>query len=274
MEGLVVNQKFWKNRNVFITGHTGFKGTWLVILLNQLGAKVNGYALSPDDEQSIFNVTKSKALVSKHQIGNVVNLQELTVAMKQGKPDVVIHLAAQSLVKKGYLEPVETYQTNVMGSLNVLEAVRNTPSVRVVLNVTSDKCYTNSASSACLKESAPLGGKDPYSSSKGCSELITNAYQHSFLDTLGMGVATARSGNVIGGGDYASDRIVPDVIRAINANHSLQLRQPQAIRPWCHVLETLSGYLCLCEHCIVILSNTQVAGILVLTSKIMFVYKK
>ena len=242
----------FQNKRVFLTGHTGFKGGWLTLWLQRLGAEVTGYALEPPTSPSLYEVARvASGIASIH--GDIRDLPGLQQALHQACPQIVFHLAAQSLVRHGYQNPVDTYATNVMGTLNLLEAVRQTPGVRAVVIVTSDKCYENREWVWGYREDEPLGGHDPYSNSKGCAELITRAYRDSYFNpttTAGHGaaIASARAGNVIGGGDWAADRLVPDLLRAIQAGAPAVIRSPHAIRPWQHVLEPLSGYLRLAER--------------------------
>ena len=245
---------------MFITGHTGFKGSWLCLWLQQLGAEVTGYALQPPTNPSLFEVAQVGQ--GMHSIiGDIRDGEALASAMKAAAPDVVIHMAAQPLVRYSYIAPVETYSTNVMGTVHLLEAVRKTPSVRAVVNVTSDKCYENKEWIWGYRENEPMGGFDPYSSSKGCAELVTASYRQSFFQSSTINhnpstiphqpstaVATARAGNVIGGGDWADDRLIPDILRAISEGRPVIIRNPHAIRPWQHVLEPLSGYLQLAQR--------------------------
>lgn len=246
-----MNPSFWQGKKVFLTGHTGFKGSWLSLWLQSLGAEVTGFALNPPTNPSLFEVagvTKDMRSI----IGDVRDLSSLQKALLEAKPDIVIHMAAQPLVRYSYANPVETYATNVMGSVHLLEAVRNTSSVKAVVNVTSDKCYENKEWVWGYREDEPMGGYDPYSNSKGCAELVTAAYRSSFFNVddyakHGVAVASARAGNVIGGGDWADDRLIPDFMRAIVAGETVIIRSPNAIRPWQHVLEPLSGYLLLAE---------------------------
>ena len=240
--------KFWQGKKVFLTGHTGFKGGWLSLWLQNMGAQVYGYALTPPTIPNFFNVANVAKNLAAHTIADIRNIDALEKAMMQSQPDIVFHLAAQPLVRQSYLDPVETYTTNVMGTVNLFEAVRKTPSVRAVVNITTDKCYENRETLKPYHEEDAMGGYDPYSSSKGCSELVTAAYRRSFLSEAGVAVATARAGNVIGGGDWAADRLIPDFLRAIDANVELVIRSPHAIRPWQHVLEPLSGYIMLAER--------------------------
>ena len=242
---------FWRGKRVFVTGHTGFKGSWLSLWLQQVGAQVTGYALQPPTHPSLFEVAQvAQGMISI--IGDIRDGAMLTNAMRQAAPDIVIHMAAQPLVRRSYVDPVETYSTNVMGTIHLLEAVRQTPSVRAVVNVTTDKCYENKEWAWGYRENEPMGGFDPYSSSKGCAELVTAAYRNSFFNSAKhsehqVALATARAGNVIGGGDWAEDRLIPDILRAIQAGQPVNIRNPHATRPWQHVLESLSGYLALAE---------------------------
>lgn len=242
-----INNDFWLNKCVFLTGHTGFKGGWLALWLQAMGAKVTGYALSPPTEPNFFTVADVAQGLERHIIADIRDGETLKHAMQSAQPDIVLHLAAQPLVRYSYAEPVETYQTNVIGTVNVLEAVRATSSVKTVVNITTDKCYENREWLWGYRENEALGGFDPYSSSKACAELVTAAYRQSFLQTQGVAVASARAGNVIGGGDWAADRLIPDFLRAIDAGQPLIIRSPDSIRPWQHVLEPLSGYLLLAE---------------------------
>jgi CDP-glucose 4,6-dehydratase len=251
VESLVVNQAFWKGKRVLMTGHTGFKGSWLSLWLQSMGAQVAGYALAPPTNPSLFEAARV-GMGMTSIIGDIRDLERLRAAFAEHKPEIVIHMAAQPLVRYSYVEPVETYSTNVMGSVNLLEAVRSTPSVRAVVNVTSDKCYENREWSWGYRENEAMGGYDPYSSSKGCAELVTAAYRNSYFHpekykTHGVAIASGRAGNVIGGGDWAGDRLIPDIMRAITQGKPVDIRNPQAIRPWQHVLEPLSGYLMLAQ---------------------------
>ena len=239
---------FWQDKKVFLTGHTGFKGGWLSLWLQSLGAQVYGYALPPSKTPNLFTVANvSKGLIGS-TIADIRDAASLEKAMLSAQPDIVLHLAAQPLVRHSYVDPVETYSTNVMGTVNLFEAVRKTSSVRAIVNVTTDKCYENREWVWPYREDEAMGGYDPYSSSKGCSELVTAAYRRSFLANAGIAVATARAGNVIGGGDWAEDRLIPDFLRAIDKEQTLIIRSPDAIRPWQHVLEPLAGYLLLAEQ--------------------------
>jgi CDP-glucose 4,6-dehydratase len=247
-----LDSKFWGGKRVFVTGHTGFKGAWLCLLLKELGAEVWGYALAPPTEPSLFKLARIDELVSSTE-GDVRDLNPLTSALQACAPDVVIHLAAQALVRASYREPAATYATNVMGTVHLLEGVRQAGGVRVVLNVTSDKCYRNVETLRGYQEDQPMGGHDPYSSSKGCAELVTEAYRNSYFSNPAIAaarvaLASARAGNVIGGGDWAADRLIPDIVRCCALGHQVEIRNPGAIRPWQHVLEPLSGYLQLAER--------------------------
>jgi CDP-glucose 4,6-dehydratase len=240
-----VDSAFWPGKRVFVTGHTGFKGSWVCLLLRHLGASVVGYSL-PADRPSLFEQARIAESVSSIE-GDVRSLDAFRTALAAHKPEIVIHMAAQSLVRRSYADPVETYATNVMGTVNLLAALRAVPSVRAVLVVTSDKCYENREWVWGYRETDAMGGFDPYSSSKGCAELVTAAFRRSFLGSDRLGLATARAGNVIGGGDWSPDRLVPDAIRAFRSGTTLQVRQPRAVRPWQYVLEPLTGYLILIQ---------------------------
>ena len=244
---MVVNPAFWRGRRVFLTGHTGFKGGWLSLWLAELGAEVHGYALAPPTEPNLFTTAGVEKRLAASTLADIRDAAKLEQAMQAARPEVVLHLAAQPLVRQSYAEPVETFAVNVMGTVNLLEAVRRTPGVKAVVNVTTDKCYENREWVWPYRENEALGGHDPYSGSKACSELATAAWRRSFLDAAGVQVASARAGNVIGGGDWAADRLVPDFLRALDAGRPLVVRSPLATRPWQHVLEPLSGYLTLAE---------------------------
>jgi CDP-glucose 4,6-dehydratase len=246
-----MNKQFWKNRRVFLSGHTGFKGGWLSLWLQQLGAEITGYALAPPTQPNLFEVANIESGMNSI-IGDVRDGNTLKRAVSEACPEVVIHMAAQPLVRYSYSNPEETYSTNVMGLVNLLEAVRTTPGIKSFVNVTSDKCYENKEWPWGYRENDPMGGYDPYSNSKGCAELITACYRNTYFNPEkysehGVAIASARAGNVIGGGDWAEDRLVPDMIRAISKGESVEIRNPDAIRPWQHVLEPLSGYLKLVE---------------------------
>jgi len=247
-----MNTRFWHGRHVFITGHTGFKGSWLSLWLHAMGARLSGYALQPPTLPSLYETAKVGACVNSIT-ADIRDLRSLTRAMQGASPEVVIHMAAQPLVRYAYINPVETYATNVMGTVNLFEAVRATPSVRAVINVTSDKCYENFGWTRGYREDDPMGGYDPYSSSKGCAELVSAAYRSSYfngkdIENQDVAVATVRAGNVVGGGDWGSERLVPSVIQAFERDEPVAIRYPNAVRPWQHVLEPLRGYLLLAER--------------------------
>jgi CDP-glucose 4,6-dehydratase len=251
LEGVVVNDSFWHGRKVFLTGHTGFKGGWLSLWLQRLGAEVTGFSLASPTNPSLFAVAKVEMGMTSI-IGDIRDGEALSRAMEAARPDVVIHMAAQSLVRHSYVNPVETYSTNVMGTVHLLEAVRAVGTVRAVIVVTSDKCYENREWVWSYRENDPMGGYDPYSNSKGCSELVVAAYRSSYFNPAnyekhGVALASARAGNVIGGGDWAADRLIPDMLRAAALGQPVVIRSPHAIRPWQHVLEPLAGYMLLVE---------------------------
>ncbi len=244
---MLPDPSFWQHKRVFVTGHTGFKGGWLSLWLHRLGAEVKGYALAPERAPNLFNVAGVDGVLQS-EIGDVNDLQQLQASMVAFDPDIVIHLAAQPLVRRSYREPIATYETNVMGTVKLLEAARACAKLRSVVCVTTDKCYENREWSRGYREEDAMGGYDPYSSSKGCAELVIAAYRRSFLAAQGVGVASARAGNAIGGGDWSEDRLVPDLLHAFARQALLQVRYPMAIRPWQHVLEPLCGYLLLAEQ--------------------------
>jgi CDP-glucose 4,6-dehydratase len=242
---------FWQGRRVLVTGHTGFKGSWLSLWLQRLGAEVTGYALAPATDPALFTLARVDRGMD-HREGDVRDLEALTRVLRQTRPEVVLHLAAQALVRDSYATPVETFHTNVLGTVNLLEAVRTVGGVRAAVVVTSDKCYENREWPWGYREDEAMGGHDPYSASKGCAELVAASYRRSFFPAErhgdhGLALATARAGNVIGGGDWAKDRLVPDILRAIGAGREVVIRSPGALRPWQHVLEPLAGYLALAE---------------------------
>lgn len=247
-----IDPDFWKGRRVLLTGHTGFKGSWLSLWLHALGADVHGLALPSPTHPSLFE-TIDAAYGMTSCIGDIRDYQTVARAMSEAEPEIVLHMAAQPLVRLSYGQPVETYATNVMGTVHVLEAARHQPSVRAIVNVTTDKCYENREWVWGYRENEPMGGADPYSSSKGCAELVSAAYRSSYFNPADYGgrhrvaLATARAGNVIGGGDWAADRLIPDILRAFEAGQSVAIRNPLATRPWQHVLEPLSGYLLLAQ---------------------------
>lgn len=243
-----MDHAFWQGKRVFVTGHTGFKGGWLCLLLHRLGAQLYGYALQPPTTPALFDLARVGSVLQQQTIADVRDGGALRNAMKAAAPDIVIHLAAQPILRLSYTLPVETYETNVMGTVHVLESVRQVPSVRAVLNITSDKCYENKETHEAYKETDPMGGFDPYSSSKGCAELVAAAYARSYFSKGGACLASARAGNVIGGGDWAPDRLMTDIIAALSQNRAPVLRNPLSVRPWQHVLEPLSGYLRAIEY--------------------------
>lgn len=246
MENLVITSSFWLGRRVFVTGHTGFKGSWLALMLSRLNARATGFALAPPTRPSLFALAKAADHIEDLR-GDVRDLDAVTRAMRATAPEIVIHMAAQPLVRESYADPVATYAANVMGTAHVLDAARRTESVRAVLVVTTDKCYENRDWVWGYRETDALGGHDPYSSSKACAELVAAAYRDSFCRERGVEILSARAGNVIGGGDFAADRILPDALRAFVSGRALKVRNPGAVRPWQHVLEPLSGYLALIE---------------------------
>lgn len=243
-----VNPEFWNGKKVFITGHTGFKGSWLSLWLQEMGAVVKGYSLEPNTNPNLFNEAKVAQNMDS-EIGDITNLNHITTSMVTFNPEVLIHMAAQPLVRLSYHEPVLTYATNVMGTVNVLEAARKCSQLKAIVSVTTDKCYENKEWPWGYRENEPMGGHDPYSSSKGCAELVTSAYRKSFFNgNNSASLASARAGNVIGGGDWSDDRLIPDILKAFKKNEPVIIRNPMATRPWQHVLEPLSGYLVLAEH--------------------------
>jgi CDP-glucose 4,6-dehydratase len=250
LENMVVRQvdpSFWNGKRVFVTGHTGFKGSWLCIWLNHMGAKVKGYALAPNTSPSLFNLAEVSSFIDS-EIEDIRDVKKIKKSMQEFDPEILIHMAAQPLVRLSYDQPVDTYMTNVMGTVNVLEAARVCNNLKAIVSVTTDKCYENKEWFWGYRENEAMGGHDPYSSSKGCAELVTSAYRNSFFNENGTAaLASARAGNVIGGGDWAIDRLIPDVLRAFNNKEAVIIRNPLATRPWQHVLEPLSGYLMLCE---------------------------
>jgi CDP-glucose 4,6-dehydratase len=238
---------WWKSRKVFVTGHTGFKGAWLCLLLEQLGARVRGYSLQPPTRPNLYSLAGLNERISGTE-GDVRDLSRLSAALREAAPEIVIHMAAQPLVRQSYQDPVNTFGTNVMGTVNLLEAVRSAGNVAAVVVVTTDKCYENREWVWGYREDEPMGGHDPYSSSKACAELVTSAYRRSFFHESSIAVASARAGNVIGGGDWARDRLIPDVINAFSKGRPVVIRNPESIRPWQFVLEPLVGYLTLAER--------------------------
>lgn len=247
-----MNSGFWRDKRVFLTGHTGFKGSWLSLWLQSLGADLTGFSLRPPSQPNLYDLANVAEGMQSH-IGDIRDLRVLQQAMQDARPEIVIHMAAQPLVRYSYQNPVETYSTNVMGTVHLLEAVRNTASVKAVVNITTDKCYENREWVWGYREHEPMGGYDPYSNSKGCAELVSSAYRSSFFngnsyEQHGVSLATVRAGNVIGGGDWAKDRLIPDILAAFEQGEVVNIRNPHAIRPWQHVLEPLRGYLTLAER--------------------------
>lgn len=250
MENMVASH-FWQNKKVLITGHTGFKGSWLALWLQELKAQVSGYALAPATHPNLFTLA-NVAEGMQSTIADIRDFESVKAAIKNYQPEIIIHMAAQPLVRYSYQNPIETYATNVMGTVNLLEAARQMGGVKTIVNVTTDKCYENKEWQWAYRENERLGGYDPYSNSKACSELVTSAYRNSYFNTetygkQGVALASARAGNVIGGGDWSADRLIPDIIRSLIAKKPVVIRNPHAIRPWQHVLEPLSGYLLLAE---------------------------
>lgn len=246
MEDLGLNQTFWGSRRVLLTGHTGFKGSWLLLMLETLGARVTGISLEPEAGGLFCQIAGATRCI--HIVNDIRDYAALHAIIAAAKPEIIFHLAAQPLVRRSYLDPLETIGTNVLGTANVLEAARGVDGLLAIVSVTTDKCYANDGRTAAYLESDRLGGHDPYSNSKACAELVTQCYRDSFFADRSVGVATARAGNVIGGGDYSADRLIPDIVRALSANLKPELRNPRAVRPWQHVLEPLSGYCLLAQR--------------------------
>lgn len=241
------NPDFWRGKRVLLTGHSGFKGSWLSLWLQAMGATLRGVALAPPTEPALFDVARV-AEGMEHCIADIRDFAAVKAQVDEFRPEIVIHMAAQPLVRLSYSQPIETYATNVMGTVHVLEAARQAGSVKAIVNITTDKCYENREWVWGYREDEPMGGHDPYSNSKGCAELVSGAYRKSFFKDAGIAIATARAGNVIGGGDWAVDRLIPDILRALQEKRPVLIRNPHAIRPWQHVLEPLSGYLLLAER--------------------------
>lgn len=242
-----MNREFWNKKRVFITGHTGFKGSWMSLWLQNCGAILKGFSLPPNTNPNLYSILSIEDGMES-EFGDIRNLECLNESLVGFSPDIVIHMAAQPLVRLSYESPVDTYSTNVMGTVNLLESVRSSSSARAVVNVTTDKCYENNEWVWSYRENEPMGGYDPYSNSKGCSELVTSAYRQSFFGSQSnVGLASARAGNVIGGGDWSSDRLIPDALKCFDKMQPVNIRNPSAIRPWQHVLEPITGYLTLAE---------------------------
>ena len=258
-----MNPAFWQNKNVLITGHTGFKGSWAALMLSGMGAKVHGFSLAPPTDPSLFEVGDVQSRMTSSTIADIRNHQAISDTVSSIKPDVILHLAAQSIVHTSYIDPVGTYATNVMGLVNLLDASKQLDTGCAIINVTSDKCYENREWVWSYRENDPMGGHDPYSSSKGCAELVAAAFRNSFLADKGIALASARAGNVIGGGDWADNRLVPDILSAHDRGEKLEIRNPTAIRPWQHVLEPVYGICKWPKSCVKIANNMKEPGILV-----------
>ncbi|SCB95524.1 CDP-glucose 4,6-dehydratase [Kosakonia oryziphila] len=248
----MIDASFWKGKRVFITGHTGFKGSWLTLWLQSMGAVLKGYSLNPPTEPSLYESAAVDDLIDS-TIGDIRNFDQLHAAISAFRPEIVFHMAAQPLVRLSYDEPIETYSTNVMGTVHLLEAVKRVGGVKAIVNITSDKCYENREWVWGYREHEAMGGYDPYSNSKGCAELVASAYRNSFFNEKdyakhGVALASVRAGNVIGGGDWAKDRLIPDILRSFENNQTVIIRNPHAIRPWQHVLEPLSGYITIAQR--------------------------
>ena len=242
-----VDRTFWKGKRVFLTGHTGFKGSWLSLWLEDMGAVVKGYSLEPYTEPSLFKVAKVSSCIES-EISDIRDYDKLKSSIESFSPNIILHLAAQPLVRDSYEDPLGTYETNVMGTANLLQASRELPNLKSIVIVTTDKCYENREWEWGYRENEAMGGHDPYSSSKGCAELVTSAFRRSFFQSTNVAIASARAGNVIGGGDWSKDRLIPDVLRSYNQGNQVVIRNPKATRPWQHVIEPLSGYLILAEE--------------------------
>jgi len=247
MESLVISTTFWKGKSVFLTGHTGFKGGWTSHWLSELGANVHGYSLQPPTKTNFFTETKLIERLASSTLADIRDYEGLEKAIHKAQPDILIHMAAQPLVRDSYIYPLDTFSSNVMGTINVLEAARQVASIRAVVNITTDKCYENKGWVWPYRESDQLGGYDPYSASKACAEIAASSYRNAYLSDSNIQLASVRAGNVIGGGDWAKDRLIPDFLRALDAGETLVIRSPDAIRPWQHVLEPISGYLILAQ---------------------------
>jgi len=246
-----MNPEFWKGKSVLLTGHTGFKGSWLSLVLQKLGVKLVGFSKSIPTKPSLFELAKvEEGMISIY--GDVRDQKLLEKTIDEHNPEIIIHMAAQAILRKSYEDPIETYETNVMGTVNLLESVRKVGGTKVILNITSDKCYENSGSNNHYKEEDPMGGFDPYSNSKGCAELVTASYRNSFFNSTefekhGIALASARAGNVIGGGDWGQDRLIPDIMQGIIDGKKIKIRNPNATRPWQYIMDPLNGYLMLIE---------------------------
>jgi CDP-glucose 4,6-dehydratase len=250
MRGASIDSNFWRNKKVFVTGHTGFKGSWLTVWLCSLGARVTGYALPPPTNPNMFYAAHIERHLFRSELGDVTDFNKLKSCLLVAQPDIIIHMAAQPLVRQSYMTPIDTFETNVMGTVNLLEAARNTPTVKSIVVITTDKCYENNDRTHGYVESDPMGGYDPYSGSKGCAELVVATYRRSYFSSAQSrcAIASARAGNVIGGGDWASDRLIPDALRAFESQTPIVIRNPHAVRPWQHVVEPLAGYLILAQR--------------------------
>ncbi len=247
MEELGLRSEFWTGRRVLLTGHTGFKGSWLLLMLDAMGAKVTGLSLAPATERAMFHQIKGERLCA-HHIADIRDAASVEAIVAKAQPEILLHLAAQPLVRRSYADPVESFATNVLGTAHVLNAARAIEGLKAIVSITTDKCYENIGQTKGYVEGDRLGGHDPYSNSKACAELVSQCFRDSYFAAKGIGVATARAGNVIGGGDYSADRLVPDAARAFAANRPLEIRNPDAVRPWQHVVEPLSGYIRLAER--------------------------
>jgi|TARA_B110001450_G_scaffold253769_1_gene277867 CDP-glucose 4,6-dehydratase len=247
MEKLGLKEDFWSGKRVLLTGHTGFKGGWASLMLTMLGAKVHGLSLPPTEDSVFYKSVGIENRIAGSTYSDITSYQSCLDVMKEFKPDIILHMAAQALVRVSYSNPLETYMVNVIGVANLLEAARQVESVKVIVNVTTDKCYKNNEWLWPYRENEALGGHDPYSSSKACAEIISAAYRDSFFANNGVQLATARAGNVIGGGDWSKDRLIPDILRSLEANEIISIRSPSSIRPWQHVLEPVTGYILLAQ---------------------------
>lgn len=246
-----IDKSFWKGRSVFLTGHTGFKGSWLALWLTEMGANVYGYSLKAPTNPNLFKIINLEKKIKRSTKGDIRDISKLKKSIKFAKPSIIFHMAAQPLVKQSYYDPLETFTTNLIGTINLFEVARNVETIEAIINITTDKCYENKEHKQPYHEKDRLGGYDPYSSSKACSEIATSTYRNSFLSKSGIKLASVRAGNVIGGGDWATDRLIPDFFRSIENNNLLLVRSPKAVRPWQHVLDPLSGYLMLAEKLVI-----------------------